>query len=99
MQSHESQSGTHEWLETLRLDDTTVKKAIDEAAHAEQEDADVICALITPDHVSPLLAAAIETAAEEGPRRLAELTLAVFRSGVLFGVNMTRIAIEAAPQE
>ena len=99
MQSRESQSGTHEWLETLRLNDATVERAIDEAGHTEQEDADVICALITPDHVSPLLAAAIHAASQEGPQRLAELTLAVFRSGVLFGVNMTRIAIEAAPQE
>ena len=99
MHSHESQSGTHEWLETLRLTEATVDRAIDEAGLTEQEDADVICALITPDDVSPLLATALYAAAQESPQRVAELTLAIFRGGVLFGVNMTRIAIEAAPTD
>ena len=90
---------TQDWLQTLHLNPTTVDKAIDEAGLTEQESADVICALITPDHVSPLFAVALQTAAQESPKRLAELTLAVFRAGVLFGVNMTRIAIEDGTHE
>ena len=81
----QSRESQRQWIETLRLNAATVDRAIDEANHVAPDDegAAAICALIGADTIPGCNLEA----------------LATFRAGVLFGVNMTRIAIEDAPLE